>query len=145
MAEQEAEIRSQDSGVRSQEPEVRSPKPAGESQRQQNAGKKTEVSDAGSDDAGEDAEVAAQSEPNRSPETNVPPPPPDDDGYVWPEGAEAASETLAPAAAAEAASAPLPSLDEMVQRIPPDVRETFDDLFRGKFVSAKRVSRGSLK
>jgi hypothetical protein len=40
---------------------------------------------------------------------------------------------------------PLPSLDELVKRIPADVRETLDDLFRVKFVSVKRISPSSLK
>ena len=39
----------------------------------------------------------------------------------------------------------LPALDELVQRIPPDVREALDDLFRARFVAVKRVPKGALK
>ena len=113
-----------------------------------NAGnQKSDVGDQERDvaeEVGEDAEVATKTDENHAPEATSAPPPPDDDGYVWPEGAEASAETvgLAPTAAAET---PLPSLDELVKRIPADVRETLDDLFRVKFVSVKRVSRTSLK
>lgn len=39
----------------------------------------------------------------------------------------------------------LPSLDELVQRIPADVRETLDELFRARFVTVKRVPKRALK
>lgn len=39
----------------------------------------------------------------------------------------------------------LPALDELVKRIPPDVRETLDDLFRAKFITVRRVPKKALK
>jgi len=39
----------------------------------------------------------------------------------------------------------LPSLDELVQRIPAGVREVVDDLFRAKFVRVTRVPKQALK
>jgi len=35
--------------------------------------------------------------------------------------------------------APLPPLEELIQRVPPAVREALDDLFRAKFTSVRRV------
>src|SRR5258708_1778464 len=40
---------------------------------------------------------------------------------------------------------PLPSLDELVQRIPAEARAALDDLFRAKFSGVRRVSKKSLK
>lgn len=40
---------------------------------------------------------------------------------------------------------PLPSLDELVQRIPAEVREALEDLFRARFVTVKRVPKRALK
>jgi hypothetical protein len=137
------EGRSQESGVRSQEAEAGGRKPEVRSQKSEAGSRKSEDGEQLSEEAGEDAEVA-KPESNLTPETNAAPPPPDDDGYVWPEGSEVATGT-AVSAAPEVANAPLPSLDELVKRIPTDVRDTYDDLFRGKFVMAKRVSRSSLK
>lgn len=45
----------------------------------------------------------------------------------------------------EAAPAALPSLDSLVQRIPPEVRDALEDLFRARFVSVKRVPKKALK
>ena len=39
----------------------------------------------------------------------------------------------------------LPPLDELVKRIPADVREVVDDLFRAKFVRVVRVPKQALK
>ena len=39
----------------------------------------------------------------------------------------------------------LPPLDELVKRIPADVRETLEDLFRARFVTVKRVPKKALK
>lgn len=39
----------------------------------------------------------------------------------------------------------LPPLDELVQRIPAEVRETLDELFRARFVTVKRVPKKALK
>jgi hypothetical protein len=39
----------------------------------------------------------------------------------------------------------LPALDEMVKRIPPDVREALEDLFRAKFIAVRRVPKDALK
>jgi len=52
------------------------------------------------------------------------------------------------AAAAEAepdAKAPLPPLDDLVNRIPASTRELMDELFRAKFITVKRVPRSALK
>ena len=51
---------------------------------------------------------------------------------------------------AEAAEEPepkgaLPPLDQLVQRLPAEVRDTLEDLFRAKFVSVKRVPKKALK
>jgi hypothetical protein len=60
----------------------------------------------------------------------------------------------APAAAATAAAREseepvdpksLPSLDELLKRVPAGVRETLDDLFRAKFVRVTRVPKKALK
>ena len=45
----------------------------------------------------------------------------------------------------ETDSKSLPSLDELVQRIPVEVREALDDLFRAKFTTVKRIPRKALK
>ena len=39
----------------------------------------------------------------------------------------------------------LPPLEELVQRIPANVRETLDDLFRARFTKVRRVPRKALK
>jgi hypothetical protein len=38
----------------------------------------------------------------------------------------------------------LPSLEELVQRIPAEVREALDDLFRAKFTTVRRLPKKSL-
>jgi hypothetical protein len=76
---------------------------------------------------------------------------------LWPdESAESAmiselrsrGESIAPAAteAKEEMVDPkaLPPLDELVKRIPPEVRETLEDLFRAKFVRVTRVPKKAL-
>jgi hypothetical protein len=40
---------------------------------------------------------------------------------------------------------PLPPLDSLVQRIPADVRETLEELFRAKFVKVRHVPAKALK
>lgn len=35
--------------------------------------------------------------------------------------------------------APLPELDELIARVPADVRDTLDELFRARFVSVKKL------
>lgn len=84
----------------------------------------------------------------------------DDMAPLWPdENAEAAylgeakarGEALAPAAAAEAGeessetNAALPSVDALKQRIPANVLEAVDDLFRAKFTKVTRVPKKALK
>lgn len=39
----------------------------------------------------------------------------------------------------------LPSLDELVKRLSPEVRETLDDLFRAKFTTVRRMPVKALK
>lgn len=79
----------------------------------------------------------------------------DDEPPNWPdESAEAAflAETRAAGVPTSAApevesgkSPPLPPLDELVQRVPPEVREALDELFRARFVTVKRVPKTALK
>jgi hypothetical protein len=56
---------------------------------------------------------------------------------------------IPPVAAAGSAEptdlSPLPSLEELVQRIPAEARAALDDLFRAKFSGVRRVSKKSLK
>jgi hypothetical protein len=40
---------------------------------------------------------------------------------------------------------PLPPLNELVNRIPVEVREALEDLFRARFVTVKRVPKRALK
>jgi len=87
----------------------------------------------------------------------------DEEGPVWPdESAESAmraevverGETLNSKAASEAAAAAaeaaaekknLPSLDKLISKLPADVRDTVEDLFRVKWTKVVRVPRKSLK
>ena len=48
-------------------------------------------------------------------------------------------------AAEESDPKALPPLDELVKKIPADVRETLEDLFRARFVSVRRVPKKALK
>ena len=138
MRGQAAEAGEQKSEGGYRKPMVGGPKPEGE---------KPQTRNGPSDDIGEDAEGATTIEGEAvSNNENMAPPASDEEGYNWPEGSEVATEVAAQVTSApEAANAPLPSLDELVKRIPPDVRETLDDLFRVKFVSVKRVLPTSLK
>ena len=45
----------------------------------------------------------------------------------------------------EETPAKLPPLDDLVQRIPPGVRELMDELFRAKFVRVQRVPKKALQ
>lgn len=49
------------------------------------------------------------------------------------------------AGADEDAAEPLPKLDALIEKIPPDVRETLDELFRARFTSVQRVPKHALK
>ena len=40
---------------------------------------------------------------------------------------------------------PLPTIEELVERIPTGVRDTLEDLFRAKFVKVQRVPKRALK
>lgn len=52
----------------------------------------------------------------------------------------------APAASAEETDPKtLPPLDELVKRIPEEVRTTLDDLFRAKFIAVRRVPKAALR
>jgi len=77
---------------------------------------------------------------------------------VWPdESAEVAflsearerGEPVAAAAPVEAVeeidSKALPQLDELVKRLPTEVRDTLEDLFRAKFITVRRVPKKALK
>jgi len=59
-------------------------------------------------------------------------------GEVVPKRSEAESEDETPRKA-------LPPLDELVQRIPADVRDTLEDLFRARFTTVKRFPKKALK
>ena len=140
------EVRGQALEVGDQKSEVGYRKPMVGESKPETRSQKPEVSVDPSEDVGEDAEVATKTEPNLAAEATVAPPPSDDEGYNWPEGSEVASEAVAPTTATpEVANAPLPSLDDLVKRIPADVRETLEDLFRVKFVAVKRIAPSSLK
>jgi len=87
----------------------------------------------------------------------------DEEGPVWPDEASESAmraevaergETLTSKAARELAEAAaeaaaekkgLPSLDALVEKIPADVRDTLEDLFRVKFVKVARVPKKALK
>jgi hypothetical protein len=87
----------------------------------------------------------------------------DEEGPVWPDEASESAmraevagrgETLNSKAAREAAEAVaeaaaekknLPKLDELVGRIPAEVRDTLEDLFRVKFVKVARTPKKALK
>ncbi len=83
---------------------------------------------------------------------------PSDDSAPWPGSTDEASflaehraqGIVPPAATAGLANeptdlSPLPSLEELVQRIPAEARAALDDLFRAKFTGVRRVSKKSLK
>lgn len=86
-------------------------------------------------------------------------PPAGPEGATWPDDtAEAAfladarerGEAPVPARAREEIAEetdarPLPALDDLVQRIPPEIREALDDLFRARFVRVTRVPRKALR
>ena len=107
--------------------------------------------------------VATESEPREESESEATESPGDvvvegaDTANVWPdERAEAAfiSETrgrgepvvvASPEVMEEVAAKPLPTLDEMVKRIPAETRDLLDELFRVKFVAVRRVRKSDLK
>ena len=82
-------------------------------------------------------------------------PVPDDETTQWPEGTTAVEVAKAPvedvsasefaAPRPSAPDAPLPALEAMVARIPANVRETLDELFRVKFINVQRLPTSSLK
>lgn len=45
----------------------------------------------------------------------------------------------------EAETTALPPLNQLVEKIPTEVRETLEDLFRARFVTVKRVPKKALK
>lgn len=59
--------------------------------------------------------------------------------------APVAPPTLVAPAAEEESKAALPALDSLVQRIPADVRETLEELFRAKFTTVRRVPAKALE
>jgi hypothetical protein len=71
----------------------------------------------------------------------------------WPEGSTAVpvSRDIPPADSLAAPAAPgrpessLPDLETLVKRIPPEVREALDDLFRVKFVNVQSLPASTLK
>ena len=83
----------------------------------------------------------------------------DDDGPAAPSDADEAAflaearergENVRPVARetieeVEDKTAALPKLDDLVGRIPADVRDTLDELFRARFVAVRRVPRKALK
>lgn len=89
----------------------------------------------------------------------APPASSDAEGASWPdESVESAflaeardrGEPIAPARAKEdiadeTDAKALPPLNELVNRIPADVREALEDLFRARFVTVKRVPKRALK
>jgi hypothetical protein len=78
------------------------------------------------------------------PAAEAPPWPGDSDEASFLAEARARGEPPAlPTAAAEAGD--LPPLDQLVARVPAEVREALDDLFRAKFTRVQRVSPSALK
>ena len=88
----------------------------------------------------------------------------DSEGPEWPdEAVESAmraehterddSSVLAPAKSVKADragdpeedAAPLPTLDALIEQIPPAVRDTLEELFRARFTSVQRVPKAALK
>ena len=55
------------------------------------------------------------------------------------------SRPVAPRDEAETDTTPLPQLDELVQRIPEEVRELLEELYRVKFTAVRRVPAKALK
>jgi hypothetical protein len=83
---------------------------------------------------------------------------PSDDSSPWPGSTDEASfladqrgqGIVPPVGTAGSANeptdlSPLPSLEELVQRIPAEARAALDDLFRAKFTGVRRISKKSLK
>jgi hypothetical protein len=111
----------------------------------------------------EGSPVTSEPERGRADDMGSAMPPADDDGPKWPDEvaesgmrAEAAQrgETLSSKAAREAAEAlaeaaaekrNLPPLDDLINQIPADVRDTLEDLFKAKFNKVARAPKKSLK
>jgi hypothetical protein len=103
--------------------------------------------------------VGTSADTPESPEAAASPVPEGDSDVTWPdESAESAflsearargEPVMADTATAELAEETdpksLPPLEELVQRIPPEVREVLDDLFRARFTTVRRVPRKALK
>ena len=62
------------------------------------------------------------------------------DGVPGPASAERGSGRK-PAAGEGPGEAELPPLEELVERVPAEVRAALDDLFRAKFIAVRRLSR----
>lgn len=60
-------------------------------------------------------------------------------------GLAAVAAGAAPAGEVENDKTPLPALDQMVQRIPAEVREVLEELYRVKFTTVRRVPAKDLK
>jgi hypothetical protein len=85
-----------------------------------------------------------------APQAGPPPAPPDES--EWPDEndeaaflSDAAGRGEGPMPAAERAAVPvigdsLPALDELVARVPADIRGILDDLFRAKFTGVRRFA-----
>lgn len=111
------------------------------------------------------APPVAEDVPNPRPvaeaETKLPPPSADEaPREAWPdesvesgflaEARERGEPTSVAASAKEETAerteaGPLPPLNDLVQRIPAEVRDVLEDLFRAKFVAVKRVPPKALK
>ena len=82
------------------------------------------------------------------PSAEAPPWPGDSDEASFLADARDRGEPPVPVAAAPeetAAAGELPPLDQLVARVPAEVREALDDLFRAKFTRVQRVAPASLK
>ena len=66
-------------------------------------------------------------------------------GYSAPANGRAANGTGAGASDDPEDKAPLPPLDDLVNRIPAGTRQLMDELFRARFVTVKRVPKSALK
>jgi hypothetical protein len=56
-----------------------------------------------------------------------------------------AGSPVAPPPVETAAAVGLPPLDDLVRRIPADVRAALDELFRARFTTVKRATEGELR
>jgi hypothetical protein len=55
------------------------------------------------------------------------------------------TKTSSRAVAEEVDSKSLPAMEDLVKRIPPDIRTILEELFRAKFISVRKLPKSALK